>query len=349
MITGETTHQLSRLYERRFGAVPSQITPVMGDGSDRHIYRLYSDTGSSVIGVFGPRREENEAFVSFTRSFRTLGLPVPDIFAYDAEKGIYLESDLGDTTMYRWICQNDADSEKCQTMYREIIEWLIKFQVTARDHVDYSKCYQFPAFLEDAIQYDLNYFQTSFLSRFARVSYDRYQVQKDFITFITRLVHAESGYFLYRDFQSKNILLVHDHPFFIDYQSGRRGALQYDVASLLFDANVNLSEAFREQMLYFYIENVAKYLRIDDKIFVSFYYDFATVRMLQALAAFSFLSFDKGKKYFLKSIPNALQNIQSLLAKGSILKDLPELRRILENDLFINPLFDSYRAHICEQ
>lgn len=349
MSFNENLQKLTRLYQQRFGSLPAGITRLNGDGSDRQLYRLYSAAKTSVIGVIGPHHAENEAFISFTRSFRALALPVPEVFIYDAQNGIYLESDLGDTTLHQWVCRYGEDSPSHLPLYREIIKWLIKFQVVARERLDYSKCYQFPAFTQEAIHYDLNYFESSFLSRFTTIAYDRFQLHNDFNTFISRLVQAESAYFLYRDFQSKNILLVDDQPFFIDYQSGRRGALQYDLASLLFDANLNLSDAFREEMLHFYLESVAKYLRIDDQEFICFYYDFAAVRMLQALAAFSFLSFDKGKKYFLKNIPNALKNIQNLLVKGSILKDLPELRQIFENDLFLNPVCDSYGAQTCAQ
>ncbi|MBN1465214.1 phosphotransferase [candidate division KSB1 bacterium] len=328
---------LARLHEHHFGARPTVITGLQGDGSDRQIFRLSSDANEPVIGIYGPNRRENEAFISFSRALHQHAIPVPIIYTYDADAHIYLESDLGDVTLLEWSNQHD-DSSSVLTMYRQVISWLPKVQLTSKDSIDYTKCHPFAAFRREAMQFDLDYFQSSFLSRFLRIRLDNAALANDFNLLIAHLLRAPFDAFMYRDFQSKNIMICNEQPFFIDYQSGRKGALQYDVASLLFDANVNLSHSFREAMLEFYIRETMRYIPIQEKKFLTFYYDFALLRMLQALAAFSFLVFQKGKSYFMKSIPNALQNIAFLLTQDDcMLRRLPELRRLFEEDVLNNP------------
>ncbi|MBN1559903.1 phosphotransferase [candidate division KSB1 bacterium] len=335
---------LARLHEHHFGARPTLITELKGDGSDRRIYRVFADANESLIGIYGANRRENEAFVSFSNTFYQHSIPVPVIFAYNADAQVYLESDLGDVTLLEWGNRHsDDDSGALQTMYQQVISWLPEIQIRSKDSIDYDKCYQFAAFRREAMQFDLHYFQASFLTRFLRSRLNDAALADDFNVLISHLLPAPYDAFMYRDFQSKNIMIVDGQPFFIDYQSGRKGAPQYDIASLLFDANVTLSHSFREEMLEFYLSETSRYIQLEQ--FRAFYYNFALLRMLQALAAFSFLVFEKGKSHFMTTIPNALQNIAFLLSHdGCILSALPELRRLFEEDILINDQLTSAQA-----
>ena len=337
---------LSQLYFEHFGVSPFRISKLKGDGSDRKIFRLFSDNLKSIIGICGATRAENDAFVSFSRAFYEQDFPVAEILIYDADKGIYLETDFGDTTLYsrqRELGDLLENDKSVRNVYKRVIRWLIKFQITGRDCLDFSKCYQYPSFGKEAMQYDLDYFVSSFLSRFVKIKYDQNKLQQDFDRLIHHLLEADADYFLYRDFQSKNIMLQDGAPFFIDYQSGRKGALQYDLASLLFDANLRVPNTLRESMLYYYLETIDSYIALNETDFVSYFYDFALIRMLQALAAFSFLAHQKNKSYFLQNIPNALDNIQTLFDKPCILSELNELRRLFETDFLVNPLLEMLR------
>lgn len=332
-------HDLAELYNSHFGDRPTEIIPLKGDGSDRLVFRLLSEKHRDVIGVYGPNDQENEAFISFSRSFKKINLPVPTIIAYHPVNQIYLEDDLGDLSLFDW-CNNALQEEMTDeivNLYKKVLTFLIQFQLNGHKAVDYSKCYQFSTFTNEAIQYDLNYFLNSFLIRFVRKKFDRKALEKDFTKLIHHLIQEKSDYFLYRDFQSRNIMITNNHLHFIDYQSGRAGALQYDVASLLFDANLRISNQIRDELLEFYLESVSALADIEPVIFKSFYYDFALVRMLQALAAFSHLALDKGKMYFLKNIPMALENILTLIDKDCFLHSMPELKRVFIQDILVNP------------
>ena len=333
----DTKTKLEYLYLDRFGNKPSQIIQLQGDGSERKIFRLLYEGQSPVIGVCGTNINENTAFIEFSKHFSKKKLPVPFIYAYKPEFRIYLLSDLGNTTLYNIVIDSDKKASKdIMPLYKQVVSLLPIFQIKAGRTVDYSFCYQYSSFENDSMQFDINYFARSFLKRFVKLDFDSERLNDDFKTLKLRLLKERVQYFMYRDFQSKNIMINNDKPFFIDYQSGRKGALQYDLASLLYDANFELVNDFREELLEFYLAKAQNYIDLDANIFMSYYYDFVLIRMLQALAAFSSLAYDKGKLYFLKNIPNALNNIIDLLSRNCILRDLTELRKIFEDDILQN-------------
>jgi aminoglycoside/choline kinase family phosphotransferase len=326
---------LRHLYNQCYGIYPNTITALKGDGSDRHIFRLQS-ADQSVIGISGSNFAENDAFVSFTNHFEKHGLPVPHIHCYDRAHGLYLEQDLGDMTLFDWLASHRSQpdfGQRCSCHYRRILAYLPKFQIQAGQSIDFSLCYQTPAFESDAMLHDLRYFKQSFLTRFASKPWDEKALEEDFQKLIARLVEVKTDYFLYRDFQSRNIMLQEDDPWFIDYQSGRRGALQYDLASLLYDAKADLPQELREELLEVYLEEAIRYAPIQLSEFNKYFYDFALIRVLQALGAFSFLAHEKGKTYFLNSIPYGLANMRILMQKSEALQKMDELRRIFLDDI----------------
>src|SRR6266852_6819321 len=234
---------LKTLFEQHFHSAPSRIQRVQGElgGSGRKIIRL-SGENSSAIGVLYGVREENVAFLEFSKHFRRRGLPVPEIYGEDLSQGAYLEEDLGDTTLFEFLSKNRQGENIAAPVveaYRKVVAVLPRFQVEAGRDLNYEVCYPIGSFDRQSVAWDLNYFKYYFL-RLAGIPFNEQALENDFARLADFLLSAPRDYFLYRDFQSRNILLRDGQPFFVDYQGGRKGALQYDIASLLFDAKADL-------------------------------------------------------------------------------------------------------------
>ena len=236
-----------RLFKQHFGKPPVTILEIAGDGSSRQMHRLVGEEMETAVAVTGPDADENRAFLAFTEAFRSIGLPVPQVYGVDEKAGIYLEEDLGETTLFDAVTmarreEPGADFPASMVpVYRRILELLPRFQVEGGRAVDYSVAYPRAAFDRQSILWDLNYFKYHFL-KLAHIPFNEARLEKDFRRFATFLLAADTRHFLYRDFQSRNVMLRDGEPWFIDYQGGRRGALQYDVASLLYDPKVGLTE-----------------------------------------------------------------------------------------------------------
>jgi len=177
--------------------------------------------------------------------------------------------------------------------------------------------------------WDLSYFKYYFL-KLAKISFDEQKLEDDFQTFCDFLLQTDCNYFLYRDFQSRNIMVYENHPFFIDYQGGRKGALQYDIASLLYDAKADIPQGVRNQLLEYYIESLKKYIPVNEKEFTEYYYGYVIIRIMQALGAYGFRGFYEKKEHFLQSIPYALDNLKWLLENTTIPVKLPTLMNVLQ-------------------
>ncbi len=325
--------KLENLFFQYYAEKPQSITPLKGDGSERRIYRIKGQN-RSIIGVIGDHRAENEAFLRFSRHFREHGLPVPEIYAQDLSLGVYLEEDLGPDTLFEWmmrIREQQGFPREIVEVYRRTLEWLPHFQITAGRSLDYSYCYQHSSFAWDSMRWDLQYFRYRFLEVFYKHELDRDSLQQDMDHLVHHLLEEKADYFLYRDFQSRNVMVQNGRPYFIDYQSGRRGALQYDVASLLYDAKANLPDAVRPELLQHYIDCLAKIQKVDVSRFMHYFYGFVFIRIMQAFGAYGYLAAVKGKRNFLKSVPYAVANIEELLKQDTIINKLPTLRKVFAN------------------
>ena len=150
-------------------------------------------------------------------------------------------------------------------------------------------------------------------------------LENDFNAFTDFLLEAPRDYFLYRDFQSRNIMLRDGLPYFVDYQGGRKGALQYDIASLLFDAKADLPPDLREHLLYDYLRALATFVPVDREDFLRYYYPYVYVRIMQALGAYGYRGFFERRAHFLQSVPYALKNIRWLLHNVQLPIELPTL------------------------
>ncbi|MBS1912953.1 MAG: phosphotransferase [Bacteroidetes bacterium] len=304
---------------------------IRADGSNRSLYRLIGP-GGTVVGVFGPDHEENRAFLSFSRSLRDAGLPVPEIYAANEEEGVYLEEDLGDITLFDALssarrAEDAGFPESIVPLYERVVDLLPRVQVLGGRAVDYSAAYPCAEFDRQSMMWDLSYFKYHFV-KLARIPFNEARLEADFNRLCDFLLTADRSTFLYRDFQSRNIMMRDGDPWLIDYQGGRRGALQYDIASLLYDAKAALTADLRDRLLERYMESLAVYVPVDRPAFRELYRGYVLIRILQAMGAYGYRGFFERKQHFLASVPYAVRNIRALLEAGLPLH-LPELEAVL--------------------
>jgi aminoglycoside/choline kinase family phosphotransferase len=327
---------LKQLFEQHFRSPVERAQPLQGElgGSGRKIIRLSTEK-LSAIGVLYDVREENVAFLEFSRHFRRHGLPVPEIYAEDLTHGAYLEEDLGGTTLFEFLSDHRDGAiiaPEAVAAYRKVVAVLPRFQVEAGRDLNYKVCYPRSSFDRQSIAWDLNYFKYYFL-RLAGVPFNEQALEQDLSRLTKLLLSASRDYFLYRDFQSRNVMLrkvlnrvPNDaQPFFLDYQGGRKGALQYDVASLLYDAKADLPPDLRQQLLDHYLDSLAGFIELDRAAFMQYYYAYVYVRIMQALGAYGFRGFYERKAHFLQSVPYALKNLRWLLHNAELPIALPTL------------------------
>jgi aminoglycoside/choline kinase family phosphotransferase len=323
---------LQKLFERHFRAPVAKVQPLQGQlgGSGRKIIRLSCDKIGdhvSAIGILYDVREENAAFLEFSRHFRRHGLPVPEIYVEDLDHGAYLEEDLGDTSLFEFLSKNRAGENIAPPVvgaYKKVISTLPRFQIEAGRDLNYKVCYPRESFDRQSITWDLNYFKYYFL-RLAGIPFSEQKLEDDFSRLTDFLLSADRDYFLYRDFQSRNIMLRQGEPYFLDYQGGRKGALQYDVASLLYDAKADLPPELRQQLLDHYLDSLSGFVAVKRDEFMRYYYAYVYIRIMQALGAYGFRGFYERKAHFLQSVPYALKNLRWLLHNVTLPIALPTL------------------------
>ncbi len=323
-----STEILKALFEQHFHTPVLRVEPLQGQlgGSGRLVLRLVGETVTAAGVLYGVR-EENVAFLEFSRHFRRHGLPVPEIYAEDLKHGTYLEQDLGNTTLFDFLSQNRSGDEiapEAIGAYRRVISFLPRFQIEAGRDLNYKVCYPRQSFDRQSISWDLNYFKYYFL-KLAGIAFSEQSLEDDFGRLTRFLLTAPRDYFLYRDFQSRNVMVPQGQPYFLDYQGGRKGSLQYDIASLLYDAKADLPPAVRQRFLDYYIEQLGKYADVSRDAFLHYYYGFVYVRIMQALGAYGFRGFYERKPHFLQSVPYALKNLRWLLHHAEVPIALPAL------------------------
>jgi aminoglycoside/choline kinase family phosphotransferase len=325
---------LKQLFERHFCRPVEQVQPLQGGlgGSGRNIFRLtHQDLGA--VGILYRVREENVAFLDFSRHFRSRGLPVPEIYETELDAGAYLEEDLGDVTLFQFLSDHRAGDDIASEVveaYRKVVAHLPRFQIEASRDLNYKVSYPRSSFDGQSIAWDLNYFKYYFL-KLAGIPFNEQELEKDFGRLTRFLLTAPRDYFLYRDFQSRNVMLRGGEPFFLDYQGGRKGALHYDIASLLYDAKADLPPPLRQQLLEHYLASLARFTKLTQEEFMRHYYAFVYVRIMQALGAYGFRGFYERKPHFLQSVPFALKNLHWLLEHVTLPIALPALLGAFEH------------------
>ncbi|TLX73469.1 phosphotransferase enzyme family protein [Labilibacter sediminis] len=306
------------------------MTLLPPSGSYREYVRICGG-GKCALGVYNSDKKENDAFLGFSDHFTLVGLNVPKIYNRSVNDDIYLIEDLGNTTLFDFLQENrttDNFSDTLIDLYKKTIQGLIQFQLNGANGLNFDLCYPRKAFDQQSMLWDLHYFKYYFL-KLAKISFDEQALEDDFQKLINFLLEAEHHYFLYRDFQSRNIMIKKGEPYFIDYQGGRHGALQYDLASLLYDGKADIPANIREELYIYYIDTLKQHKEVNEETFQNHFNGYVYIRIMQAMGAYGFRGFYEKKEHFLKSIPYALRNISYLLNNNPLHIDTPELTKVL--------------------
>lgn len=322
---------LKRLFLDNFDREAERMRELSPGGSHRRYYRMEGG-GHECLGVCSPDPLETRAFLAFTRHFGKLGLNVPRLISTEEEKGIYLLQDLGDLTLKDAVEKSRREGNfpgSILSFYKTALEHLVRFQLEGHGGLDYSVCVPSPDFDRQSLMWDLNHFKYLFL-KLTGIPFDEEKLEKDFLSLADFLSGADSDHFMYRDFQSRNIMIHKNELYFVDYQGGRRGALQYDVASLLFESRIDLDPVLRGELLSHYLESLEKHGGSRPQDFEEHYYGFVLIRILQAMGAYGIRGMVEKKPLFLQSIPFAIRNLQWLMGQSLLPKGLPELKSCLE-------------------
>ncbi len=306
-------------------------TQITANGSNRLYFRLQGETKTCIATVNDDVRE-NEAFFYFADALKQRGINVPLVYAISEDRKTYLQQDLGNISLYTYISSRKTDNndltEPMLFYYRKAIDQLVKLQMTCGD-VDFSHSYPRANFDRQAIQWDLNYFKYYFLRLF-HIPYDEQLLENDFQTFMDYLLADGEEGFMFRDFQSRNIMIVDDELYLIDFQGARKGAPHYDLASLLYSSKSDLPDNVRQQLLEYYIERKSEAMgaAVDRNVFLPRFYGYVLARIMQAMGAYGFRGKIEKKEYFVKSIPFAVNNLRNILANVSLPVELPHLRYV---------------------
>ncbi|MFO7755733.1 MAG: phosphotransferase [Bacteroidales bacterium] len=328
----EEKELLANKYKEYTGDYCTDITGMPRSGSQRRYFRL-TGPGNKMIGVINDDREENEAFIGFTEHFRSLQLPVPEVYAWYPDDDCYLIQDLGDTSLFDLIerkRQTSGFDEELLDFYRRSLDMLVLFQTDGLHGLDLELCYPHKSFDRQSMMWDLNYFKYMFL-KLTAAPFNEKRLERDFNVLVDFLLEAGQDYFLYRDFQSANIIVHDNKPWFIDYQGGRKGSAQYDPASLLYDPKAHMPGEARELLIGHYIRQFCKKTRTGEEKFRRYYPGFALIRVLQAMGAFGYRGLFEKKPGFAESIVPGVRILNSLIESGQTGVDLPELFGVLRD------------------
>lgn len=327
---------VTALYTRWKGKRPDAVDVLPQSGSERRYFRLHGTDGS-VIGTYGANIRENETFIYFSDLFAGKKLSVPAILAVSDNREFYLQEDLGTISLLDHL-ETKGQTDEVYSLFKKSLHALAELQVKGDEGLDYNRCLTNKEFGKQAIMADLLYFKYYFLDAL-RKPYDKQKLIDDFEALSNYLTHTEYKYFMFRDFQSRNIMVTSpaggpgaEEVFFIDYQGGMKGAPQYDVASMLWQARANLSEDWKNRLLEDYLDSFESIIQkpIDRNIFRSQYYGYVLIRLLQVLGAYGFRGLFERKAQFLTSIPLALKNLREFFNKQSVGISVPEFRKVLD-------------------
>lgn len=332
--------EIDSLYNNWAGGSYAKCSPMPRSGSDRLYFRLTNTDQQTVMAAYNPNVAENEAYFSFSQAFADAEINVPKVLAVSANRTCYLIEDLGSEPLYSLVtAANGAPDEHLKQLYRQALADLAKMQVVAGRNIDYSLCIPTANFDQTAIRWDLNYFKYCFLKN-AHIEFDEYRLEQDFNRIIDAASAIDSQYFMFRDFQSRNIMLKNDELYYIDFQGGKRGPLMYDVASLLYQAKARFSEELRNELFDSYIHALKELMSVNREQLFREFKLFALIRTLQVLGAYGFRGYYEKKKHFIESIPAAVKNLKDLLALKFI--NLPYIEAIASKIDIAEPVPDNY-------
>lgn len=330
--------ELKKLYLSYVGCEPQAIEEMPASGSNRRYFRLLGNP--TLIGVSGESLEENRAFLYMAEHFKQKGLPVPTIYARSENNMFYLQEDLGDTLLFNAIekgRQTNIFSEEEKELLRKTMRLLPAIQFAGADGMDFSYCHPQAEFNSRSILWDLNYFKYCFLKA-TGLEFQEDRLEDDFQKMSDVLLRSSSATFLYRDFQSRNVMVKDGEPWLIDFQGGRKGPIYYDVASFLWQAKANYPDELRQELLNEYIQALRKYKPVDEAYFHAQLRHFVLFRTMQVLGAYGFRGYFEKKPHFIQSVPYAIENLRQLLKEPypeypyltEVLKSLTELKQFAD-------------------
>lgn len=333
------TEELKQLYQSYTGYPADEITELPSSGSNRRYFRLHGR--QSLIGVSGTSTEENSVFIYMSRHFREKGLPVPEVYCQSADKAFYLQEDLGDTLLFDAIEKGRKSSvfdEGERTLLHKTIRLLPDIQFRGADGFDFSLCYPQAEFNQRSILWDLNYFKYCFLKA-TGLEFQEDRLEDDFLKMSDVLLRNSSATFMYRDFQSRNVMVKEGEPWLIDFQGGRKGPVYYDVASFLWQAKARYPKDLRDELLKDYLQALQKYIPVDENYFYSQLRHFVLFRTLQVLGAYGFRGYFEKKPHFIQSVPFAIDNLRELLREDypeypylcAVLRELTRLKQFADD------------------
>lgn len=323
-------HALEELFQKQFSEPARTCVPIKPHASSRLLFRLQSDA-RSVVAVHCEQVAENRAFIAFSRHFRSCNLPVPEIFCVSNDETMYLQTDLGNETLYD-LLHKERDqagnvSPRVQELYAETVRLLSYFQIEAGRDLDYSYCYESLYYDKSAMLFDCNRFRDELVARMG-IAYANDALTRDFEALTDFLAKADMSYFLYRDFQGRNVMIREGAPYFIDYQSGRHGALQYDLASLLYQSQARLPGEMRDRLIDTYLAQLSLRLKINRDQFIEFFDGFVLIRLIQVLGAYGRLGLGENRAYFLQGIPFAVTTFLDVLGRQRLPIQFSELTSV---------------------
>lgn len=306
---------LQQLYQTYTGHTPESIEPLAGAGSNRNYYRLKGKP--QLIGVCGTSETENRAFLYIAKHFKEKGLPVPCVYTQSKDGMAYLQEDLGDTSLFQAIEHGRTtgtfgDEEKA--LLKQTIRLLPRLQFEGAEGMDFSVCYPQAEFNRRSVLWDLNYFKYCFLKA-TGIDFQENLLEDDFESMAKTLLADTFSTFMYRDFQSRNVMIRDGKPYFIDFQGGRKGPIYYDVASFLWQAKARFPQHLREELIHDYLDALHAYCPMPESYFREQLRQFVLFRTLQVLGAYGFRGYFEQKPHFLQSIPYAIENLNLLLEK----------------------------------
>ena len=319
------------LYKKWRGKAAASIDVLPRSGSERRYFRIHEQDGKTVIGTYGANIKENETFFYFSENFFAKKLPVANILAISDDRMFYLQEDFGDISLIDRL-ESEGYTDEIYGLFQKSLQTLAKLHVKGDERLDYDRCLTNEEFGKQAIMADLLYFKYYFLDAL-RKPYDKQKLIDDFEALSNYLTHTEYKYFMFRDFQSRNIMVNKDSDIhFIDYQGGMKGAPQYDVASMLWQARANLNDDWKERLLNDYINALEKIIgaKVNRTVFKSQYNGYVMIRLLQVLGAYGFRGLFERKAHFLTSIPLALTNLRWFINNQTVGISLPEFERVLD-------------------
>ncbi len=346
---------------RSIGETPKDILPIAESGSARKYFRIITGD-KSLIGTYSSNIEENEAFLAFSKHFYDLGLNVPEVFAVNKERTCYLQSDFGDDNLFAHVqkalmANNVSALRQAQgpldngpstgsgtliSLYKKALSHLVKLQVLGHKGLDYTKAYPTERFDRQAIIDDLNYFKYYFVKPHEEIDFNETRLGKDFEAFADFVSQAPCDFFMYRDFQSRNIMVKDGDLYFIDFQGGRKGPLNYDVVSLLYQVKAQIPQATRDELVDYYKAELSQHINPETVKFDTYQPYFVFLRLMQVLGAYGFRGLIQKKSHFIESIPYALREIEAL-SKAVPLTKYPELQNVINQ---LNKLDAKYAALI---